>query len=94
MTVEQIVQANRDAGRFFFSPDTLRFFRSRVSSRTYTAPDGTTYFVTSEQGPYGPRRYTVRVTRDGKNIDTEGAFQAHRTAHAAHARARFLAHGK
>lgn len=99
MTIDQIMHANAQAGQFFFSPDTLRFFASRVSRRTYVAPDGTTYFVTSERFRSiahgdGPRRYTVRSTTDGAQIDTIGAFQGYRTSGAAHARARYLATGK
>lgn len=99
MTIDEIMRANAQAGQFFFSPDTLRFFASRVSQRTYVAPDGTTYFVTSERFRSvahgdGPRKYTVRATTDGKRIDTVGAFQEYRTSSAAHARARYLATGK
>lgn len=94
MTIEQIKQANEQAGRYFFERDTLRFFKSRVSDRTYPATDGRTFFVTSERHRNDPRRYTVRVTRDGADIDTVGGFQAFATARAAHARARYLATGK
>lgn len=94
MTIAQIMAANAAAGRFFFSPDALRFFRSRVSDRTHLARDGRTFFVTSERGPYGARRYTVRVTTDGREIDTMGEFQAYRDGRTAHAAAAHFARGE
>lgn len=49
-------------GSKFFSPGTVRFFRSRVSESVY--PDHVnqvTYFITSEQfNRHSSRRYTVR----------------------------------
>lgn len=91
MTIDEIKQANRDAGRYFFAPDTLRFFNGRVHSRVY----GGEYFVTSEQyvgyGVKRNRRYTVRHTVDGVDIDTVGEFQQYRTSAQAHSEARRLA---
>lgn len=65
MTIEQIQQINCRKGFYFFSPDTMRFFRSRVLSQTFPSPHGV-YFVTSEQfvgsdGHKAPRRFTVRA---------------------------------
>jgi hypothetical protein len=40
--ISQIKAANKAAGRFWFSPDTIRFFQSRVESRVYTSRDGLT----------------------------------------------------
>lgn len=96
MTIDQIKASNTANGRHFFSRDTLRFFRSRVSEKTHRRADGRVYFVTSESGPFGrgPRAYTVRYTDDGGvSIETEGAFQAYCSGRAAHARAAFLAAG-
>lgn len=93
MTLQQIMAANAQAGRHFFERDTLRFFKSRVSDRTYPAADGRTFFVTSERHRNDPRRYTVRVTRDGADIDTVGGFQAYRDARTAHAAAAYFAKG-
>lgn len=63
-----IEQIKREARGFFFSPGSISFFSSRVSSRVYSAGDMLgQYFVTSERdGGYllvahgGQRRYTVR----------------------------------
>jgi hypothetical protein len=83
VTIEQIKTAN--AGHHFFDRDTMRFFRSRVSSRTYVGRDGRIYFVTSEQRRGAARRYTVRVTIDGTNINSVPEFQAFADARTAHA---------
>lgn len=40
-----VEEANRRAGQHFFSPDTMRFFKSRVHSALY----GGRFFVTSEK---------------------------------------------
>lgn len=49
--------------QFWFSPETMRWFRSRVSESVYPTritSEGT-YFVTSEKNGWdGVRRYTVR----------------------------------
>ena len=68
---------NRQSGHFFFSPDTMQFFRSRASTEAiHDTATGNYYFVTSEQFDYhSPRLYTARVmTPDGSTSDL-GAFQ-------------------
>jgi hypothetical protein len=68
----EVVQAVSATGSHFFSKNTMRSFRSRLSSRVYPTAEGC-YFVTSEQdhgvcissgwvpGAYdGKRRYTIR----------------------------------
>jgi hypothetical protein len=59
-TIRQIKQANRAAGQYWFSPATMRFFKSRVLEGVY----GGRYFVTSEKGPSGVRLYSVREVTD------------------------------
>lgn len=67
---------------YWFSPDTMRFFRSRLDRTAYVGTGGC-YFVTSEQfNDSAPRLYTVRVWR-GKKIDTVGEFQEYATLTAA-----------
>jgi hypothetical protein len=56
--------ANRAAGFFFFSKDTMRFFRSKVESDLLTIGDRQ-FFVTSEQ--FVP----------GGDVNTIGEFQEH-----------------
>lgn len=85
MTIEQIKTANAKAGNCFFNRGLLWFFRSRVSSRTYVGRDGRTYFVTSERHGVHGRRYTVRATVDGVNINSVPEFQSFANARTAHA---------
>lgn len=96
-TLREIKQANKDAGLFYFSPDTMRFFRSRVSEIVHQGPGGV-YLVTSEQnhgygGPYR-RLYTVRrfdpATGKVETADDDG-FQAYKTSTGARERAKALA---
>ena len=69
-TIDQIRQANRANGHHWFSPDTMRFFDSRVSSKLY----GGRFFVTSEVPPSGVREYSVRMARDTGEIETVRFF--------------------
>lgn len=87
-----IKAANRNHGGYFFSPDSMRFFRSRVSEKVHQGPGGI-YFVTSEQfDDRSPRLYTVRCfDPTSRGIDTAGGFQAHATSRQAHAEAARLA---
>ena len=80
--------------RYWFSPENLRFFSSRILATTY-GPDsaGNVYFVSSEQrGDYrivAARRYTVRKYQPHTNsIETVGEFQEYATAALAKAAAR------
>lgn len=70
-----IARANNDAaGFYFFSPDTMRFFRSRLCGRMYGR-----FFVTSERGPYAVRRYTVRRSGPDGDVSAAGDFQQYAT---------------
>ena len=88
-TINDLIARNKAAGLRFFDKPSLRFFRSRVSSRIYPCSGGA-FFVTSErnESPYNtqtyPRLYTVRrMTLDGRT-ETVGEFQEHLTLKAAH----------
>lgn len=91
-SIDEIRRANEAAGYYWFSPDTLRWFRSRIHADVY---DGR-YFVTSERNPSGERRYTVReVTDDGEVKTAEGCeFFGYASRSGAHNRARQLAFQK
>ncbi len=54
--------SNKSAGHYWFEPDTLRFFSSRISQEVFSAgKDRGQYFVSSERYNYkSPRLYTVR----------------------------------
>lgn len=45
--IADIKRANKDAGRYWFSPDTLRAFGSRVESRIYDTGRNTRVWVES-----------------------------------------------
>lgn len=85
-TITTIKQRNIDAGHYFFDAKAMRFFDSRVSRTTYGD-----YFATSEKGPDGVRRYTVRYS-DPKTgyVSTVGEFQQYDTLWSALAEAKRL----
>jgi hypothetical protein len=70
-------------GSHFFDRATMRFFSSRLCMVLPRCTGGAVWFVTSEQGPYGPRLYTVRRWNGADSVDTIGGFQAYRTRGAA-----------
>lgn len=94
-SIEQIKKYNTSKGFYFFQPETMRFFRSRVGVCTYPAADGSgTYFVTSEQfDSHSPRLYTVRKIVEDGSIDQVGEFQQHRHLSTAKAAAKKAAQG-
>lgn len=72
------------SGSHFFTPNAMRFFRSRMEIDAVKVGDGRYMFITSEQfDEEAPRLYTVRSARLTKSglwtIDTVGDFQAHET---------------
>jgi hypothetical protein len=96
-TIESIKAANKAAGLFWFEPETLRFFQSRIGARAHQGPGGI-YFVTSERftSPRGngPRLFSVRRFHVDGSIDTVGKFQGYKTAkQAASAAATFAVNG-
>ena len=72
--ISEIKELNQKAGNYWFEPDTLRFFKSRLDKYAYKKGNKA-YFVSSEQSPYGSRMYSVRVAdlKTG-NINTVGDF--------------------
>src|SRR5438105_11533059 len=70
-TIKQIKKANKEAGYYFFSPDTRRFFNSRILPTVY----GGRYFITSERfDSNSPRYYTLREVEPSGYIGTIGPF--------------------
>lgn len=81
-TMYHVQLLNRQRGGFFFNPDTMRFFKSRLQT---LPPYKGRVFVTSERcGWNSPRKYTVRVVRPDGNIDTVYGFQAFQCRQTAH----------
>ena len=76
LTIDQMITNNYNAGQHFFSPNACSFFGSNVESEIL----GDCYFITSEQPPTGPKRFTVREAMErGRSIRTVGDFCEHRT---------------
>jgi hypothetical protein len=95
---------DRNPAGHWFDADTMRFFRSRLAQTGYTAcdvwdggpaygrhPTAPIFFVSSEQGPDGVRRWTVRRLDPDGAIETEGEFQGFRSRDAADRAARRFA---
>jgi len=75
---------------YFFSPETIRFWKSRVSETIYKN-DNSVYFVTSEAGFNLPRAYTIRrFDLTTRSISTVDAF-SRITRNRAHRNAKLLA---
>jgi hypothetical protein len=73
--VIEIRQANVRAGKSFFGPNEMRFFRSRIETPAYRVGD-IAYFVTSERGPDMVRRYSVRSENlKTGNVEEVSGFQ-------------------
>lgn len=88
------VKANKAANLFFFSPDTMRFFDSRIESGLI----GGALFITSERPPKGARsgdwekrRFTIRAALADGNVATIGDFGEYPTQSKAHKAAERLA---
>ena len=92
-SMDEIRGTMRAAGSHWFDPDTIRFFRCRISNKLYQGGGGV-FFVTSEKSPFGPRAYSVRQFvldgREGPEINTIGDFNS-LTRSVAHTQARNLA---
>lgn len=83
-SIDEIKAANRAACQHWFSPDTIRFFRTRISDTIY----GGRFFVTSETPDDDtPRRYSVRVVHDDGHVVTVGEFREYANREVAHAAA-------
>lgn len=89
----QIKAANRAAGHHWFTPDTMRFFRSRVGETTYQTPTGALFVSSERRSDSDPRLYSVREfdAASGAVGTWEDTFQAYGSARAAHAAARAAA---
>ena len=70
MNLDEIKRANAAHGHHRFEPGTMRFFDCRVSERVMGR-----FFVSSERGPDGIRKYTVRRAMEDGSINDVGGFQ-------------------
>lgn len=87
-TIDRIKSEMDAKGSFWWTPDTMRFFGTRVLGEAVEGPGGV-YFVTSEKPPSGTRQYTVRqYFTDKQDIRSAGkGMCGYKTAQAAHAAA-------
>lgn len=70
-TIREIESKNSGAGQFFFSSGAMSFFNSRVADDVINHR----FFFTTEKGPSGERRTTIRMITDAGHIEDVGAFQ-------------------
>jgi hypothetical protein len=66
---------------YWFAPDTLRFFGSRIYWQTLTETNGGYLFISSEDtyGRSPERRFSVRFVNRAYDIDTVGEFLGYET---------------
>lgn len=74
-----IDEVKRLSKGYFFTDGAMKFFNSRLGLTAWKYRDGYLFF-TSEKGPDGVRRYSVRYQDGLGNVHTKGDFQAHSTA--------------
>jgi hypothetical protein len=90
-SLDQVRAANADAGGCWFSPDAIRFFRTRFESPLVAGR----WFVTSEaSGEDRERMYTVREAKPNGGIGTVGKFQGYGSKAEAAAVVRNLREGR
>lgn len=72
MTIADVKQANKDAGYYFFSRDTMRFFGTRIESALYK----NNTFITSDYTGFerNNRAYSVRVFHPETGIVNTAKF--------------------
>lgn len=81
-TIAQVKEANIASGHYWFDPDSMRFFGTKILGGLVAGR----YFVTSEKPPYGPRKYSIRKVKNAQgHIDTVSEFCQYGTARAARA---------
>lgn len=74
--ISEIKEANKDLGHFYFEPDTMRFFKSKV----YPEIIHGNLFITSERYAEDyPRLFSVRCALSNGSIESLSKFQAFET---------------
>jgi hypothetical protein len=80
-TLTEIKAANKAAGLYWFSPDTMRFFETTLHD-VFPLPDGA-LFVTGETNPSGETKYSIRRAYDTGAVETVEHFAFDTAADAA-----------
>lgn len=79
-TIDDIKRANKEAGKFFFSPSSMRFFNSKIESHLIYDR----FFITSERYEKGqPKLFTIREVMDDYSIENLSEFQQFSSKHRA-----------
>lgn len=87
LTLAEVKAQNKATGQFFFSRDTMRFFKSRIHGGLRRGK----YFITSEDNFDGSKRlYTIRLVRYDFSISTVGTFQGYHSLEGARAAVNML----
>lgn len=75
-TISELKAVNKANGMFWFSPNTMQFWRTRIHSGIRKGK----YFISSEDNFRRDRRlFSIRTFNDKGEIDTVGEFQAYST---------------
>lgn len=75
--IAEFKRANEGSGHYWFSPDTMRFFNSKVHGDLITIGERQ-FFITSEQGPHQDKPlYSIREAMADATVDTIGEFQGY-----------------
>jgi len=69
-SIATIKELNKQAGYYFFSKDTMKFFASKVESKLYKSG----YFITSEKTGFSSynREYKVRLAKKDEHGNFNG----------------------
>lgn len=84
-TLAEAKRLNKNAGDTWFSPETMRFFNTRIHGGIRRER----FFITSEQfidsrGNSEPRMYSIRsINWETGQVETVGEFQEYKTLEAA-----------
>ena len=71
-TIAEIRAKNKEAGKYFFSRNSMRFFNSKIESGVLEGQ----YFITSERyEPEQPKMYTIRKALETGHIINMGEFR-------------------
>ena len=83
ISMDSIRAAVDSTGSHWFSPNTMRFFRTRLPQSGLKDGAGRLWFVSSEAYLRSPRKYSVRCFSAGAGASTHGDFNVYATRSAA-----------
>lgn len=72
VSIDVVKKLHTDAGKFFFSDQAMKSFKSIVSDCAWKYKDGY-LFYSSEKPPHGPRDYRVSFCEEDGHIRKVGA---------------------